>query len=73
MLCVTHLPQVAVQGRHHYCVRKHDAARTEIELLDRPGRVEELARMFSGLEKTDTARRHAAALLQEKHGGELLE
>ena len=73
VLCVTHLPQVAVQGRHHYCVRKHDAARTEIELLDRPGRVEELARMFSGLEKTDTARRHAAALLQEKHGGELLE
>ncbi len=73
VLCVTHLPQVAVQGRHHYCVRKHDAVRTEIERLDRQGRVEELARMFSGIEKTETARQHAEALLRKNQGSELLE
>ena len=68
VLCVTHLPQVAVQAHHQYRVRKHDGVRTEVELLDREGRVEELARMFSGIEKTHTAREHAEALLQHSHG-----
>lgn len=68
VLCVTHLPQVAVQAHHQYCVRKHDGARTEVVSLDREGRVEEIARMFSGIEKTRTAREHAEALLQHSHG-----
>lgn len=68
VLCVTHLPQVAVQAHHQYCVRKHDGVRTEVVLLDREGRVEELARMLSGVEKTRTAREHAEALLQHSHG-----
>ena len=68
VLCVTHLPQVAVQANHQYCVRKHGGVRTEVELLDREGRVEELARMFSGVEKTRTAREHAEALLHHSHG-----
>ena len=68
VLCVTHLPQVAVQAHHQYCVRKHGGVRTEVELLDREGRVEELARMLSGVEKTRTAREHAEALLQHSHG-----
>ncbi len=66
VLCVTHLPQVAVQGHHHYCVRKHGAVRTTIEPLDQEGRVEEIARMFSGIEKTDSARQHAETLLQRE-------
>lgn len=68
VLCVTHLPQVAVQAHHQYCVRKHGGVRTEVALLDREGRVEELARMLSGVEKTRTAREHAEALLQHSHG-----
>ena len=63
VLCVTHLPQVAAQAGHHYCVRKHGGARTEAAELDAAGRVEELARMFSGVEKMGTARAHAEALL----------
>lgn len=63
VLCVTHLPQVAAQAGHHYCVRKHGGARTEAAELDAAGRVEELARMFSGVEKMSTARAHAEALL----------
>ncbi len=68
VLCVTHLPQVAVQAHHHYCVRKHESGRTEVDVLDSSGRVEELTRMFSGIEKTDTARSHAQALLDQVHG-----
>ena len=68
VLCVTHLSQVAVQAHHQYLVRKHGGLHTEVTLLDREGRVEELARMFSGIEKTRTAREHAEALLQEHHG-----
>ena len=67
VLCVTHLPQVAAQAHHQYCVRKHGGARTTVERLDRTGRVEELARMLSGVEKTHTAREHAEALLQHSH------
>ena len=63
VLCVTHLPQVAAQAGHHYCVRKRGGARTEVAELDAAGRVEELARMFSGVEKMSTARAHAEALL----------
>ena len=63
VLCVTHLPQVAAQAGHHYCVRKRGGARTEAAALDAAGRVEELARMFSGVEKMGTARAHAEALL----------
>ena len=63
VLCVTHLPQVAAQAGHHYCVRKRGGARTEAAELDAAGRVEELARMFSGVEKMGTARAHAEALL----------
>lgn len=68
VLCVTHLPQVAVQAHNQYCVRKRGGTHTEVVPLDREGRVEELARMFSGIEKTETAREHAEALLQHSHG-----
>ena len=68
VLCVTHLPQVAAQAHRQYCVRKHGSMRTEVALLDREGRVEELARMLSGIEKTRTAREHAEALLQHGRG-----
>ena len=63
VLCITHLPQVAVQGHRHFCVRKNEGARTEILVVDRDERVNEIARMFSGIEKMRTAREHARALL----------
>ena len=68
VLCVTHLPQVAVQAHHQYCVHKHGGTHTEVALLDREGRVDELARMLSGVEKTRTAHEHAEALLRHSHG-----
>jgi DNA repair protein RecN (Recombination protein N) len=67
VLCVTHQPQIARFADNHLVVQK-DAVkgRTEVSIatLDRRGRVEELARMLTGAEITDSARRHARELLK---------
>jgi DNA repair protein RecN (Recombination protein N) len=67
VLCVTHQSQIARFADTHLLVRKDvDAGRTQVlvEKLDRRGRVEELARMLTGAEITETARRHARELLK---------
>jgi DNA repair protein RecN (Recombination protein N) len=67
VLCVTHQPQIARFADTHLLVRKQVVAnRTEIEVdkLDRKGRVEEIARMLTGSEITETARRHAREMLK---------
>jgi DNA repair protein RecN (Recombination protein N) len=64
VLCITHLPQVAVPADAHYVVTKQvKDGRTicEIQLLDKKERVKELTRMLGG--QTDAARKHAEALL----------
>jgi DNA repair protein RecN (Recombination protein N) len=64
VLCVTHLPQVAAQGDGHWSVEKggtRAAVRMRLSRLDRPARIEELARMLGGSETT--ARKHAEELL----------
>ena len=66
VLCVTHLPQVAARGAHHFQVSKESAGGStvsDIRLLDESGRVEELARMLGGMTITDTTRRHASEML----------
>jgi DNA repair protein RecN (Recombination protein N) len=67
VLCVTHQPQIARFADSHLLVTKEVVAgRTEIRMgkLDRRGRVEELARMLTGAEITETARRHAREMLK---------
>jgi len=67
VLCVTHQPQIARFADCHLLVRKEVAGgRTEVRLdkLDRRGRIEELARMLTGAEITETARRHAKEMLK---------
>jgi DNA repair protein RecN (Recombination protein N) len=67
VLCMTHQPQIARFANSHLLVRKEAVAgRTEIsmEKLDRRGRVEEIARMLTGAEITESARRHARELLK---------
>ena len=68
VLCVTHLPQVAVHADEHYAVTKlgaRDAARSELAHLDRAARVEELARMLGGAAITAKTRAHAKELLEQ--------
>jgi DNA repair protein RecN (Recombination protein N) len=72
VLCVTHLPQIAAQARHHFNVRKEIVGgRTETfaARLDRAGRIGELARMMGGATITETTRHHAREML-EQAGGE---
>jgi len=72
VICVTHLAQVAAFAQHHILVGKRAAGAgvtTWVKALGKEDRIEELARMISGAEVTDRARRHARDLL-EKAGGE---
>jgi DNA repair protein RecN (Recombination protein N) len=67
VLCVTHQPQIARFADSHLLVKKETVgARTEVNLenLDRRARVEEIARMLTGAEITDSARRHAREMLK---------
>lgn len=67
VLCVTHQAQIARFAEAHLLVRKEAAAgraQVSIERLDRRGRVEEIARMLTGAEITENARRHARELLK---------
>ncbi|WP_322106812.1 DNA repair protein RecN [Paraburkholderia sp. J41] len=67
VLCVTHLPQVAARGDHHFQVAKSSDGQggtvSAVTPLDKTGRVEEVARMLGGLEITATTRRHAKEML----------
>lgn len=67
VLCVTHQPQIARFADSHLLVQKEALkGRTQVSVdrLDKAGRVEELARMLTGAEITDSARRHARELLK---------
>ncbi len=66
VLVVTHSPQVAARGHTHWRIAKSavaDGTRTGVEMLDREGRREEIARMLAGARVTDEARAAALSLL----------
>ena len=64
ILCITHLPQVAVQGHGHLQVIKTDDAEVEIHPLDAALRTDEIARMLGGIEITQQTLAHAVEMLQ---------
>lgn len=67
VLCVTHLPQVAACGSHHFEVTRqtHNATTlSHIKALSPEDRIHEVARMLGGLTITETSRRHAKEMLQ---------
>ncbi|MFZ2004596.1 MAG: DNA repair protein RecN, partial [Stellaceae bacterium] len=66
VLVVTHSPQVAARGAHHWRVAKLDvqkSAVTRVEELDPDTRQEEIARMLSGSTITAEARAAAKSLI----------
>ncbi|MEL6167901.1 MAG: DNA repair protein RecN [Pseudomonadota bacterium] len=68
VLVVTHSPQVAARGAHHWQVAKSvsDGLTTSrVTPLDPQARVEEIARMLAGDRITDEARGAARALLSD--------
>ncbi len=66
VMCVTHLPQVAAAGNQQWQVSKSAAngkVASQVAVLDRASRVEEIARMLGGVKITETTRKHAAEML----------
>ena len=66
VLCVTHLPQVAACADEHAVVSKQTIdglTLSRVSVLDRRGRIDEIARMLGGLDITATTRRHAQEML----------
>ena len=66
VFCVTHLPQVASLGHHHFRVakqRQRTTTRTTVTALHDRARSEEIARMLGGEEITAQTRAHAAEML----------
>ena len=67
VLVVTHSPQVAALGAHHWRVAKRPADNamiTEVAALSRGDRREEIARMLAGSQVTEEARAAADRLLE---------
>lgn len=66
VLVVTHLPQVAALAAHHLFITKEGTKeiRTDVRVLAKEERAEELARMLSGATISDEARKAADKLLE---------
>ncbi len=67
VMCVTHLAQVAASAQQQWRIKKNtdgQSVRSSAELLDKEGRVKELARMIGGLDVTDISIQHAAEMLE---------
>jgi DNA repair protein RecN (Recombination protein N) len=67
VLCVTHLPQIATFGDHHYVIEKKESGgrtRTSIRAVTGEERTEEVARMLSGSKLTETSRKHAEQMIK---------
>ena len=63
---ITHLPQIAAKGAHHFKVFKEDRGATtvtQLKKLDTDERLQEIAQMLGGKEITETAKQHAQQLL----------
>ncbi|MCF2603420.1 DNA repair protein RecN [Parabacteroides distasonis] len=69
VFAITHLPQIAAQGKAHYFVYKEDVQDrtvTRIRPLDKEERVREVARMLSGSALTEASLANAKDLLGMK-------
>ena len=67
IVCITHLPQIAALGDHHYRIEKvseESSVHTTVVPLSEEERVEELARLLSGTTVTESARQQARELLK---------
>jgi DNA repair protein RecN (Recombination protein N) len=66
VLTITHLPQVAAKGNHHFKVQKvieNGQTRSQLISLGSEARIEEIAMMLSGNQITPTAIAHAKQLM----------
>lgn len=70
IICITHLPQIASYGVHHFNVAKNIEGKdvfVTIQKLDKQQRIAEIARMLSGQPDSEAALEHAKQLLNQKN------
>ncbi|MGM8214068.1 DNA repair protein RecN [Bacillaceae bacterium W0354] len=68
VLCITHLPQVAAIADQHLLIEKLEYAgrtKTKVTKLSKEQSVEEIGRMISGMDLTETTRKHALELINQ--------
>jgi DNA repair protein RecN (Recombination protein N) len=71
VLCITHLPQIAAFADQHFLIEKSEKrgrTQTGVRLMQSAERVEEIARMLSGANLTETSIRHAEQMLAGSRG-----
>jgi len=67
VICITHLPQIAAVGIHHYKVVKQETpsgTTSNMTKLDKTERIKEIAQMLSGTNITQAAIDNAKSLLE---------
>lgn len=67
VISITHLPQIASKGSHHYRVSKEETAQgtiSQMQELSQDERINEIAQMLSGSNVTDAAIQNAKELLK---------
>ena len=67
VLSITHLPQIAAKGSHHYKVLKEETENgtiSHMKVLNNQERIEEIAQMLSGSDITQAALANAKELLR---------
>jgi DNA repair protein RecN (Recombination protein N) len=70
IICITHLPQIASMGEHHFVVEKisdQASTRTQIRKLTTDERAFEIAKLLGGESVTDTHVRAALELIEESN------
>ncbi len=68
VLCVTHQPQIASLADQHFIVQKEtvkDKTLIRVKKINETEKVEEIARMLTGAQITETARQHAREMLAQ--------
>lgn len=67
VLCITHLPQIASCGSHHYRIQKDEQDGSTVSTvvpLSEQERIDEIARLLGGINITETTRKNARELLK---------
>ncbi len=68
VICITHSAQIASLANTHYLISKSDteiATETSVRVLDKSGRIEEIARILGGINITDAQRSAASEMIAE--------
>ncbi len=69
IICITHLPQIAKFGNHHFSISKHVSdgrTKTLIKRLNDKERIQEIARMLGGEKITQATMDHAREMLGDE-------